>query len=98
MSPLVRMGTQQGAATLKLVVGATYAATLVLSLLGVLPFAVWTSAMVAYGFAGEMVKLAESEADNPAALRPLKVLATRWHIGFTAMLALGLIVQKLMVM
>lgn len=82
---------------LKFVVGFTYAITLVLSLFGVLPFAVWTSAMVAYGLAAEMVKLAETEVDNPEALRPLKMLATKWHIGFTSMLALGLIVAKSMV-
>lgn len=98
MSPVVRLGTQKSAEILKFIVGATYAVTLVLSLFGVLPFAVWTSAMVAYGSAAEMVKLAETKADDPEALRPLKFLATRWHIGFSSMLILGLIVQKLMVM
>lgn len=78
-------------------VGFTYALTLVLSLFGMLPFAVWTSSMVAYGQAAEMVKLAETHPDEPDLLRPLKVLATRWHIGFTSMLALGLLVAKLMV-
>lgn len=97
ISPLVRLGTRRGAGVLKFVVGFTYAITLVLSLFGVLPFAVWTSAMVAYGLAAEMVKLAETEVDNPEALRPLKMLATKWHIGFTSMLALGLIVAKSMV-
>jgi 1,4-dihydroxy-2-naphthoate phytyltransferase len=97
MSPLVRMGTKQGAATLKVTVGFTYALTLVLSLFGVLPFAVWTSSMVAYGFAAEMVKLAETHADDPEKLRPLKNIATKWHIGYTGMLALGLLVRQMMV-
>lgn len=97
MSPVVRLGTKQSAEVLKFVVGATYAVTLVLSLFGVLPFAVWTSAMVSYGFASEMVKMAESKAGDPEALRPLKFLATKWHIAFSSMLILGLIVQKLMV-
>jgi hypothetical protein len=47
---------------LKFVVGFTHILTLALGLLGVLPFACWTSAMVAYGMAGEMVKLAETNA------------------------------------
>lgn len=97
MSPLVRLGAQRGASLLKFTIGATYAVTLVLSLFGVLPFSVWTSAMVAYGFAGETVKLAESSSENPVALRPLKMLATKWHIAFNLMLALGLIVHKLMI-
>ena len=97
MSPLVRWGTVQGAQTLKVTVGFTYALTLVLSLFGVLPFAVWTSSMVAYGYAEEMVKLAETYPNDPEKLRPLKVLATKWHIGYTGMLALGLVVAKLMV-
>ena len=97
-SPLVRMGTRKGAEALKFVVGCTYAVTLVTSLLGVLPFAVWTSAMVSYGFAAEMVKYAETHAEDPAKLRTLKMLATRWHIAFGGMLILGLLVQKLMVM
>lgn len=95
---MVRLGSPaKGAAVLKFVVGVTYAVTLVLSLFGVLPFAVWTSAMVAYGYAGEMVKFAEEHADDAESLRPLKMLATKWHIGFSSMLILGLIVQKLMV-
>lgn len=97
MSPLVRIGTKQGASVLKFTVGATYAVTLVLSLFGILPFSVWTSAMVAYGFAREMVKLAESSFDDDAALKPLKLLATKWHIAFSAMLCLGLVVHKLMI-
>ena len=92
------MGTKQGAATLKVTIGFTYALTLVLSLFGVLPFAVWTSSMVAYGFAAEMVKLAETYPDDPEKLRPLKFLATRWHIGFTSMLALGLLVRRMMIL
>ena len=47
---------------LKFAVGFTHILTLALGLLGVLPFACWTSAMVAYGMAGRMVKLAEKEA------------------------------------
>jgi 1,4-dihydroxy-2-naphthoate phytyltransferase len=97
MSPLVRMGTKQGAATLKVTVGFTYALTLVLSLFGVLPFAVWTSSMVAYGFAAEMVKLAETNADDPEKLQTLKHVATKWHIGYTGMLALGLFVRQMMI-
>lgn len=63
-SPLVRMGTRKGAQTLKVTVGAAYLVTLVLSLLGTLPFACWTSAMIAYGTASEMVKLAETHPDG----------------------------------
>lgn len=33
---------------------------------------------------------------DPEALRPLKVLATKWHIAFGAMLSLGLVLQTLM--
>jgi hypothetical protein len=47
---------------LKFAVGFTHIVTLVLGLMGVLPFACWTSAMVAYGMAGEMVKLAETNS------------------------------------
>lgn len=97
MSPLVRMGVEKSASTLKVLVGSMYAVMLVLSLFGVLPFAMWTSAMVSYGFASEMIKLAETESDNPKALKNLKFLATRWHIAFSSMLMLGLIVAKLMV-
>lgn len=97
-SPLVRMGVEQATSTLKLVVGCIYTVMIVLSLLGVLPFAIWTSAMISYGYAGEMVKLAEAEGDNPNALKNLKFLATRWHIAFNSMLILGLIVAKLMVL
>lgn len=93
----MRMGTKQGAQTLKITVGFTYALTLVLSLFGVLPFAVWTSAMVAYGWAAEMVKLAETHPDEPDKLRTLKFIATKWHIGFTTALAGGLLVAKLMI-
>ena len=49
---------------LKFAVGFTHIVTLVLGLMGVLPFACWTSAMVAYGLAGEMVKLAETNATS----------------------------------
>eukprot|EP00890_Picochlorum_soloecismus_P001548 jgi/Picsp_1/2394/NSC_05855-R1_-dihydroxy-2-naphthoate chloroplastic-like len=97
MSPLVRMGIEQGISTLKFLVGCIYTGMLVLAILGILPFAVWTSGMISYGFASEMVKFAESERDNPGALRNLKYLATRWHIIFSSMLILGLIVAKLMV-
>lgn len=45
---------------LKFAVGATYIATVGLSLSGVLPFSCLTSAIVAYGMAGEMCKLAET--------------------------------------
>lgn len=98
MSPLVRMGIERGISTLKFMVGCIYTGMLVLAILGILPFAVWTSGMISYGFASEMVKFAETEQDNPAALRNLKFLATRWHIVFSSMLILGLIVAKLMVM
>ena len=47
---------------LKFAVGFTHIVTLVLGLMGVLPFACWTSAIVAYGMAGEMVKLAETNS------------------------------------
>ena len=93
----MRWGAKKGAATLKVTVGFTYALTLVVSLFGILPFAVWTSAMVAYGWAAEMVKLAEVNADHPEKLRSLKMLATKWHIGFTGALAMGLLVARLMV-
>ena len=95
MSPLVRLGLDKATSTLKFVVGCTYTVMLVLSLFGVLPFAMWTSAMVSYGFAGEMVKFAEANAGDD--LKNLKFLATRWHIVFSGMLMLGLIVAKLMV-
>lgn len=49
---------------LKFVVGATHIGVLALGLMGVLPFACWTSAMVAYGMAGEMVKLAETNLSS----------------------------------
>ena len=97
MSPLVRLGTKQGAQTLKVTIGFTYALTLVLSLCGILPFAVWTSAMVAYGWAAEMVKLAENHPNEPEVLKTLKFLATKWHMGFTGALAGGLFVAKLMI-
>lgn len=32
---------------------------------------------------------------DPEALRPLKFLATKWHIAFTAMLVLGLLLSTL---
>lgn len=97
MSPLVRMGVEKSTSTLKFMVGCMYTVMLVLSLFGVLPFAIWTSAMISYGFAGEMVKLAEAEGDNPKVIKNLKFLATRWHIAYNSMLILGLIVAKLMV-
>ncbi len=53
---------------LKFVVGFTHIVTLAMGLMGVLPFACWTSAMVAYGVAGEMVKLAESNMQSEAVL------------------------------
>ncbi|EFN57404.1 hypothetical protein CHLNCDRAFT_48633 [Chlorella variabilis] len=96
LSPLVRLGTEKATEVLKFVVGFTHIATLAMGLLGVLPFACWTSAMVAYGLAGEMVKLAETNAQNPEGLRPLKFLATRWHIAFSSMLILGLLLSTLM--
>lgn len=40
--------------------GLAYISTLVLSLTGALPFSCFTSVIVAYGMAGEMVKLAEN--------------------------------------
>ncbi|KAI3438518.1 hypothetical protein D9Q98_000946 [Chlorella vulgaris] len=96
MSPLVRMGTHKGTEILKLAVGFTHILTLVLGLMGVLPFACWTSAMVAYGMAGEMVKVAETNVKNPVGLQRLKFLATRWHIAFSSMLVLGLLLSTLM--
>ncbi len=45
---------------LKFSVGLAYISTLVLSLTGALPFSCFTSVIVAYGMAGEMVKLAEN--------------------------------------
>ena len=45
---------------LKFSVGFTYISTLVLSVTGYLPFSCFTSVVVAYGLAGEMVKLAET--------------------------------------
>lgn len=60
----MRLGTAKAAGLLKGAVAAAHVALLVLGLLGVLPFTVWTSAMVAYGLAGEMVKLAETNADG----------------------------------
>ena len=95
MSPLVRLGVDKATSTLKFIVGCTYTVMLVLSLFGVLPFAMWTSAMVSYGFAGEMVKFAEKTRGDD--LKSLKFLATRWHIAFSGMLMLGFIVAKLMV-
>ena len=52
--------------------------------------------MVSYGFAGEMVKFAETKRGDE--LKDLKMLATRWHVAFSGMLMLGLIVAKLMVL
>lgn len=95
MSPLVRLGVDKATGTLKFIVGCTYSVMLVLSLFGVLPFAMWTSAMVSYGFAGEMVKFAETKRGDE--LKDLKMLATRWHVAFSGMLMLGLVVAKLMV-
>lgn len=96
-SPLVRMGVEKATSTLKFLVGCIYTVMLVLSLFGVLPFAMWTSGMISYGFASEMVKFAEVHGENPSALKSLKFLATRWHIAFSSMLILGLLVAKLMV-
>jgi 1,4-dihydroxy-2-naphthoate phytyltransferase len=96
-SPLVRMGVEKATSALKVAIGSVYTVMLVLSLFGVLPFAMWTSGMISYGFAAEMVKFAEAEGDNPDTLKSLKFLATRWHIAFSSMLILGLIVAKLMV-
>lgn len=109
-SPLVRLGLLKGAVALKVAVGFTYMLTLVMSLLGVLPFACWTSAMVCYPIAGEMARLAEEGAaassvveggdDRVAAekLAPLKMIATKWHIAFQSCMMLGFVIQKLMVM
>jgi 1,4-dihydroxy-2-naphthoate phytyltransferase len=97
-SPLVRLGTRRGAELLKAGVGAVYTLTLVLSLMGVLPFAAWTSVMVVYGMASEAVRLAEAYPDDPARLRGLKALAVRWHAAFSGMLIVGLLVKKAMVM
>lgn len=33
---------------------------------------------------------------DPEGLRPLKFLATRWHIAFSSMLVLGLLLSTLM--
>jgi 1,4-dihydroxy-2-naphthoate octaprenyltransferase len=110
MSPLVRLGLLKGAVALKVAVGFTYMLTLVVSLLGILPFACWTSAMVCYPIAGEMARLAEEGAaasgvveggdDRVAAekLAPLKMIATKWHIAFQSCMMLGFVIQKLMVM
>ncbi len=95
MSPLVRLGVDKATSTLKFIIGCTYSVMLVLSLFGVLPFAMWTSAMVSYGFAGEMVKFAETKRGDE--LKDLKMFATRWHVAFSGMLMLGLIVAKLTV-
>ena len=91
------MGIEKATSALKIAIGSVYTVMLVLSLFGVLPFAMWTSGMISYGFASEMVKFAEAEGDNPDGLKSLKFLATRWHIAFSSMLILGLIVAKLMV-
>lgn len=96
MSPLVRLGTKRGTEVLKFAVGLAYISTLVLSLTGSLPFPCFTSVIVAYGMAGEMVKLAEANLMNPDGLKRLKFLATRWHIAFSAMLVLGLTLSTLM--
>ncbi|KAI8111288.1 hypothetical protein M9434_004860 [Picochlorum sp. BPE23] len=97
-SPVVRMGIEKSTSTLKFLVGCLYTVMLVLCLFGVLPFATWTSGMISYGFAAEMVKFAEDNGNKPADLKNLKFLATKWHIAFSSMLVLGLIVSKLMVM
>lgn len=97
-SPVVRMGIEKSTSTLKFLVGCLYTVMLVLCLFGVLPFATWTSGMISYGFASEMVKFAEDNGNKPADLKNLKFLATKWHIAFSSMLMLGLIVSKLMVM
>lgn len=97
MSPLVRLGTKKGTETLKFAVGLAYISTLVLSLTGYLPFSCFTSVVVAYGLAGEMVKLAETNLTNPEGLKKLKFLATKWHIAFSSMLVLGLFISTLMV-
>lgn len=58
---------------LKFAVGLAYISTLVLSLTGSLPFPCFTSVIVAYGMAGEMVKLAEANLMSEwagAGLRP----------------------------
>lgn len=97
MSPVVRLGMAQSTQVLKFAVGLVYVATAALSLLGVLPFTVLTSVVVVYGLAAEVVKMAEAHPESTPALRQLKMLATRWHIGFSAMLVLGLLLQALMV-
>eukprot|EP00887_Chlorella_sp_A99_P004726 scaffold4.g4726.t1 len=97
MSPVVRLGMARSTQVLKFAVGLVYVATAALSLLGVLPFTVLTSVVVVYGLAAEVVKMAEAHPESTPALRQLKMLATRWHIGFSAMLVLGLLLQALMV-
>lgn len=95
-SPIVRLGTETGAQVLKVTVGLVHVGLLATSLLGYLPLTCWTSAMVAYGSANAMVSLAEKNAHDPEALRPLKLLATRWHILFCTMLCLGLVLKRAM--
>lgn len=98
-SPLVQLGLTQGAIALKVAVGFAYMLTLILSLLGILPFGCWTSAMVSYPIAGEMVKRAEDGAskNDIESLATLKMVATKWHIAFQCSIILGFIIQKLMV-
>ena len=49
---------------LKAAVGAAYLLAIVAALMGMLPFSAWTSAVAAYGFANQMVALAEAHPDG----------------------------------
>lgn len=96
MSPLVRLGTRQATQVLKAAVGAAYLLAIVAALMGMLPFSAWTSAVAAYGFANQMVALAEAHPDEPEKLRPLKQFAVKWHFSFGLLLAVGLVIKTLM--
>lgn len=96
MSPLVRWGGEKCTEALKFFVGITHTLALGFSIFGVLPLACWTSVMVSYGFANKVVKFAEAHRDDAAEVKPLKLMATQWHIAFGLMLVMGLLLQKIM--
>ena len=82
MSPIVRLGTARAAGVLKASVLSTYAATMLLVSAGVLPLACAAVLPLTLGRARELIDLVSNFHSVPLRIKPLKLLAAKWHSAF----------------
>ena len=90
-SPIVRLGTERAAGVLVACVIGVYAATMLLITAGVLPLACAAVLPLTFGRARSLINLVNDFHAVPQRIKPLKLLAAKWHSAFGLSFSAGVL-------